>query len=162
AIVVMGGEGVRFMRTRHAVQLYAAGLAPRVVFSGGDLAGVGIACTSTELSVEAATSFGLPEEAIVLAPEAQSTLDEAANLQGLAAEQGWRSLLLVTDRFHTRRSLQTVRAYLPDVAIQVSAPDDPVYDPARWWRNERSLVLAVNEALKLGLYWLEYGISPIG
>lgn len=162
AIVVMGGEGGRFMRSRHAVALYAQGFAPIVVFSGGTLASTGIGCTSTALSLEAATGLGLPAEVVRLAPEAQSTLDEAANLRDLAAAEGWTHLLIVTDRFHTRRARQTLAAYLPGVTLQASAPDDPVYEAASWWRNERSLVFVVNEALKLGFYWIEYGIRPIG
>lgn len=162
AIVVLGGEGGRFMRTRHAVELYAQGMAPLVVFSGGTLASTGIACTSTALSVEAAAQLGLPEEAVLLAPEAQSTLEEAAHLHHLATEQEWTTLLIVTDRFHTRRALRTLEAYLPGIEIQAGAPDDPEYRPDRWWANERSLVFAVNELLKLGFYWIEYGIRPIG
>ena len=41
AIVVMGGEGGRFIRTQHALELYHAGVAPLVVFSGGTLLGAG-------------------------------------------------------------------------------------------------------------------------
>jgi uncharacterized SAM-binding protein YcdF (DUF218 family) len=162
AILVMGGEGGAFARTRHAVRLYEEGYAPVVVLSGGSLAGAGIACTSTALSLEAATALGLPEAAILLAPEAQSTLDEARNVRALAEQEGWRSLLLVTDRFHTRRSQQTMVALLPDAVIRASAPDDPLYNVTRWWANERSLVLSVNEIMKLGFYWIEYGIRPWG
>ena len=162
AIFVLGGEGGQFTRTRHALDLYDAGLAPKVVFSGGTLLGAGLACTSTELSLEAAQQLGLPAEAIVLADEAQSTLDEAENLARLADEQGWRSLILVTDRFHTRRALRTMQAMMPDVRMAISAPMDPQYDPAHWWGTEHGLIFAVNEALKLGFYWAEYGIKPFG
>jgi uncharacterized SAM-binding protein YcdF (DUF218 family) len=162
AIIVLGGEGGRFMRTRHAVELYAQGFASTVVFSGGTMASTGLDCTSTALSVEAAANMGLPAAAVRLAPEAQSTLDEATNLRTLIEAEGWTSLLVVTDRFHTRRARQTLAAYLPGMALQASAPDDPVYDAARWWGNERSLVLAVSEVLKLGFYWFKYGIRPIG
>src|SRR5690606_9751524 len=149
-----------FMRTRHAIELYAAGLAPVVVFSGGTMASTGIECTSTALSVEAAVDLGLPVQAVVLAPEAQSTLDEAANLRALAEAEGWSTLLVVTDRFHTRRARQTLAAYLPHISIRAAAPHDPLYQPARWWANERSLVFAVNELLKLAFYWINYGIPP--
>ncbi len=160
AAFVMGGEGQRFMRTAHAVSLYKEGLTPFVVMSGGTLLDVGIACTSTELSVEAAKQLGLGEDALILAGEAQSTYDEARNLAQLADERGWRSIVLVTDRFHTRRSLVTMRSLMPDVALYAGAPDDAYYDPARWWSNEHGLVFVFNELLKLGFYWAEYGIRP--
>ncbi len=101
AIVVLGGEGARYMRTRHAIDLFDAGLAPKVVFSGGSLLNAGIACSSTEMSAGAAEKLGLPSAAIVLSPEAQSTFDEGGNLRTLAKELGWHSLIVVTDRFHT-------------------------------------------------------------
>ncbi len=160
AVFVMGGEGGRFMRTQHAVKLYDAGLTPRVVMSGGTLLDAGLACSSTELSAEAAQRLGLAQDALILAGEAQSTYDEAGNLAQLAHERGWQSITLVTDRFHTRRSLHTMAALMPDVVLYASAPDDPRYDPARWWGNEHSLVFSVNEALKLGFYWVQYDIWP--
>lgn len=162
AIVVLGGEGNRNMRTRHAIELYEAGVAPKVVFSGGTLLTAGVACSSTELSEDAARVLGLPAEAMVTAGEAQSTLDEASNLEVLAEKRGWHDLVIVTDRFHTRRAYYTLRHYLPNLVLQISAPDDPWYDPVRWWGNEHSLVFAVNEVLKLGFYWTQYGIRPFG
>ncbi|MEX1021280.1 MAG: YdcF family protein [Litorilinea sp.] len=160
AIVVLGGEGGRFPRTAHALALYHDGVAPVVVFSGGTLLSAGIACSSTALSVEAAHALGLPAAAIRVAGEAQSTFDEAVNVRILAQDAGWDSLVIVTDRFHTRRALQTFRAYFPEIQLFADAPADPVYDADRWWDNERSLIFAVNEAIKLGFYWLRYGIAP--
>ena len=160
AIVVMGGEGGRYTRTEHAIELYNRGLAPIVVFSGGTLLSAGIACTSTELSVGAAERLGLPAEAVLLAGEAQSTWDEVNNLANLAEERDWYSLILVTDRFHTRRALRTLQSVMPNLSITASAPADSRYEARRWWDNEHSLVFVMNELLKLGFYWKEYGIRP--
>ena len=162
AIVVMGGEGGRYVRTQHALNLYEAGVAPVVVFSGGTLLSAGIACSSTEMSMDAAAQLGLPEDAIVISGEAQSTWDEANNLAALADEYGWQSLALVTDRFHTRRSLRTLETTMPQLQIVASAPSDSQYIASRWWANEHSLVFVVNELLKLGYYWKAYGVQPIG
>jgi uncharacterized SAM-binding protein YcdF (DUF218 family) len=160
AILVMGGEGGRYTRTEHAIELYERGMAPVVVFSGGTLLGAGLACTSTELSVDAAASLGLPNDAIIVSGEAQSTYDEALNFAKLAAENNWQSLVLVTDRFHTRRSLRTLQTAMPEQKIVASSPQDPRFDADRWWSNEHGLVFAVNEALKLGYYWRTYGVRP--
>lgn len=160
ALFVMGGEGQRFMRTQHAIALYEANVAPHVVMSGGTLLDAGVACTSTALSVEAARELGLSEDALILSGEAQSTYDEAVNLAALAEERGWESIGLVTDRFHTRRSLATMRELMPGVALYASAPDDPYFRAGRWWSTEQGLVYVVNELLKLGFYWAQYGIRP--
>ena len=161
AIVVLGGESLGFPRVQHALTLYRAGRAPVVVFSGGILRDTGLACSSARLSQEAALQIGLPFAAAMFAPEAQSTYDEAVNLGALAAKNGWHSLLLVTDRFHTRRALRTFQALAPDATIAVSAPDDPRYAPDRWWTTEDGLVAVVTELLKLGFYWARYGIASL-
>ena len=160
AIVVLGGEGSNFFRTRQAIRLFEEGYAPVVVFSGGTLEDAGIACSSAQLSFEAAQQLGLPDEAVIIAPEAQSTCDEAVNLNRLAQQHGWRSLIVVTDLFHTRRVARTFRNLLPGITIYLSAPPDPRYDAARWWQTERGLVAVSSEVLKLGFYWARYGIRP--
>lgn len=162
AIVVMGGEGGRYVRTQHAVELHNSGFAPVVVFSGGTLLDAGLACSSTELSLDAAEKLGLPAKAIVLSGEAQSTYDEAENIAVLAKQEEWESLILVTDRFHTRRSLQTMRWAMPEHTIYASAPLDSRFDADKWWGNEHGLVFAINELLKLVFYWREYGVHPVG
>ena len=161
AIVVLGGDGGNFYRVRHAVDLYNAGRAPVIVFSGGTLADAGLACSSAHLSVEAAQKLGLPAEAVVIADGAQSTYDEAVNLGRLARQHGWRSLIVVTDLFHTRRTARTFRTLLPDVAIYLSAASNPAYDAARWWQTEEGLVAVFSEAIKLAFYWARYGIGPV-
>ncbi len=161
AILVLGGESSGFWRTRHALALYEQGYAPLVVFSGGSLADAGIACSSASLSLEAAQQLGLPANAAIILDGAGSTYDEAVNFRRLASERGWRSAIVVTDAFHTRRAGNTFRALLPSVRISVSAAPNPRYVPAHWQRTEDGLVAVVNEYLKLGFYWFHYGIAPL-
>jgi uncharacterized SAM-binding protein YcdF (DUF218 family) len=120
----------------------------------------GVACSSAQLSVEAAEGLGLPGAAMVVSYEAQSTYDEAVNLSRLAEERGWHSLIVVTTPFHTRRAARTFRCLVPGVSIQASAAPDPRFDPGRWWGTEDGLVTVFNELLKLGFYWVNHGISP--
>jgi uncharacterized SAM-binding protein YcdF (DUF218 family) len=159
AIVVLGGGDPN--RVYHAVSLFDQGFAPTVVFSGGQLKDVGLACSSAQLSLEAARELGLPEGAAIIAPEAQSTYDEAVNLRRLSEERGWRALIVVTDPFHTRRAGRTFRALLPGVTVHVSAAPNPDHDPARWWQNEYGLLAVVDETIKLAFYWVKYGIAPL-
>lgn len=158
-IVALGGGGVD--RIAHAVALFEAGYAGHVVVSGGRLYTVGIACSSAQLSLEHAQDLGLPAEALVLAPEAQSTHDEAVNLRAIIEARGWTSLIVVTDPPHTRRAAHTFRALLPGITITVSAAPAPDYDAIRWWSNEQSFMAVVNEVVKLLYYWVKHGIAPV-
>jgi len=162
AIVVLGGEESNFFRVQHAVTLFNEGYAPVVVFSGGTLKDAGLACSSAQLSLEAAQKLGLPTDTTIIADNAASTYDEAVNLRRLAQQHHWRSLIVVTDLFHTRRAARTFRTLLPDTAIYLSAAPNPQYDAGRWWQTEEGLVAVFNEVLKLVFYWAKYGITPIG
>ena len=162
AIVVLGGDGGDFFRVQQAVDLFNEGHAPVVVFSGGTLKDAGLACSSAQLSLEAAQELGLPTGAAIIASGAQSTYDEAMNLGRLAQQHRWHSLILVTDLFHTRRAARTFRTLLPGTTIYLSAAPDPNYDAARWWQTEEGLVAVLNEMIKLVFYWVRYGIAPVG
>ena len=161
AIVVLGGEGGDFFRVQQGVALFNESCAPVVVFSGGiSLKDAGLACSSAQLSLEAAQELGLPASATIIASDAHSTYDEAINIRRLAQQRGWHSLIVVTDLFHTRRTARTFRTLLPDTAIYLSAAPDPHYDAARWWQTEEGLVAVFNEVIKLGFYWAQNGIIP--
>jgi uncharacterized SAM-binding protein YcdF (DUF218 family) len=161
AIVSLGGDTGGFPRVHHAVALFEQGYAPVVVLSGGTLAGAGLKCSSAQLSLEAAQELGLAADATIIALEAQSTYDEARNLSLLARQHGWHSLIVVTNAFHSRRADRTFRTLIPGVAISVSVAPDARYDPGHWWRNEYSVTAVIDELIKLGFYWVQYGIAPI-
>jgi uncharacterized SAM-binding protein YcdF (DUF218 family) len=163
AIVVLGGDGGNFYRVQQGVDLFNQGYAPVVVFSGGvSLKDAGLACSSAQLSLEAAQQLGLPMSATIIASGAQSTYDEAVNIRRLTQQHGWHSLIIVTDLFHTRRAARTFRTLLPDTTIYLSAAPAPNVDASRWWQTEEGLVAVFNEVLKLGFYWVRYGITPFG
>jgi uncharacterized SAM-binding protein YcdF (DUF218 family) len=163
AIVVLGGDGGNFFRVQQGVDLFNEGYAPVVVFSGGiSLKDAGLACSSAQLSLEAAQELGLPTNATIIASGAQSTYDEAVNLGRLAQQHGWHSLIVVTDLFHTRRAARTFRTLLPNTTSYPSAAPDPNVDASRWWQTEEGLIAVFNEVLKLGFYWAKYGITPMG
>ena len=163
AIVVLGGDGGDFFRVQQGVDLFNAGYAPVVVFSGGiSLKDAGLACSSAQLSLETAQELGLPNGVAIIADGAQSTYDEALNLSRLAQQHRWHSLIVVTDLFHTRRAARTFRTLLPDTTIYLSAAPDPNVDASRWWQTEEGLVAVLNEVIKLVFYWARYGIAPVG
>ena len=83
AIVVLGGDAER---AELAVDLFNQGYASTVVFSGGTLADAGLACSSSQLSLEAAQELGLPTEVAIIAHGAQRTYDDAVNICQLAQQ----------------------------------------------------------------------------
>jgi uncharacterized SAM-binding protein YcdF (DUF218 family) len=155
AIVVLGGGNGS--RAYHAVDLYNQGYAPWVVFSGGTRRGHSLAQQTRAF----AQGLGLPTSAALVADPARNTYQEAANLRRLAEREGWHSLIVVTDTLHTRRAARTFRAMLPGVTIYLSAAQDPGYDAAHWWDNKFGRRMVALEVIKLGFYWVHYGVRPV-
>jgi uncharacterized SAM-binding protein YcdF (DUF218 family) len=96
-----------WQRIYTAVQLFADGYAPVVVFSGGGTSSM----SEAEIYRDAAVWLGLPDNAAVLDPLPVSTADHPFTLLKVP---GWHvakdhRLLLVTSRLHSRRVLLTFR-----------------------------------------------------
>jgi uncharacterized SAM-binding protein YcdF (DUF218 family) len=94
-------------RIYSAVQLFADGYAPVVVFTGRGWSGL----SEAETYAQAAEWLGLPHEAILLDPHGTATNEHPLTIG--AATHGRVSretrLLLVTSRLHSRRVLMTFR-----------------------------------------------------
>lgn len=110
AIVCIGGGigghqlplDAGWQRIYTAVQLYADGFAPVVVFSGGG----GSRLSEAEVYAEAANWLGLPREAVALDPYTGSTAEHPRNLLKVEKLGITRDtpLLVVTSPIHARRT----------------------------------------------------------
>ena len=158
AIVVLGGEAYPPNRTIHALNLYKQQRAPVVVFTGGALPGQPPEISSARVALRYALARGLPAEVALVVDTAQSTYDEATLVRDLAAHHGWRSLIIVTDPYHTRRAVRTFRAIIPDVQVTASVAPlldtfaDPLSRGVLVWRYSAA------ELIKMAFYRLHYGI----
>jgi uncharacterized SAM-binding protein YcdF (DUF218 family) len=92
AVVVLSGDfGDRLAK---ALQLMRAGVAPTLVIDGEpDYARMAELCVTDE-----------PFEVVCLRPEPDSTRMEARALGRLAADRGWRRVVVVTSRSHVTRA----------------------------------------------------------
>ena len=115
AIVCIGG-GVTgsslptadgWQRIYTAVQLFADGYAPVVVFSGRGTTSL----SEAEIYRDAAVWLGLPPDAALLDPLPERTAEHPVTLLRVPGERFARdsSLVLVTSRLHSRRVLLTFR-----------------------------------------------------
>lgn len=116
AIVVLGAaqydgrpSAVFEARLRHAKSLYEADVSPRIVTVGGGAPG--------DRTTEAAAgrswlidNSGLPQVDVYAAPEGTNTQESIEAVAALMAERGWTSAVIVTDPWHSFRSLALARA----------------------------------------------------
>jgi len=114
AIVVMGAaqydgrpSAVLASRLDHAVRLYAEGVAPVLIVTGGRREG--------DRTTEAATArayavaHGVPDVAILDEDHGRSTLESLEAVTGILRARGLRSALFVSDRTHMLRVIRMAK-----------------------------------------------------
>ena len=147
-VIAMGGS-TPCLRPRYAVELYRQRLARKVVISGLPVEWGEAAQKETRQSL---VNFGATEADIVFADDTLNTRREADALVQLMREQGWKSALIVTDPFHTRRATYTFEQAAPDL-IFYAAPlpaGAGVWSPNRWWTRRGDMYYTVRELIAWG------------
>ena len=158
AIVVLGGDQERIGT---AVSLYKQGLAPEIWYTGNYTPAGQILLIETQLAYQAAIASGVPAGAIHLLPTT-STWEDGQQIAAYAKERGTRSIVLVTSWYHAHRGLCIVRRDFAGsgVAVSFQAAANSTFGPNNWWRNEEGLIDVFDEYIKIGYYWLNYGLAP--
>ena len=114
AIVVLGASqydgrpsDVFEARLRHAIGLFEAGVAPRVITLGGSQPGDRF--TEAAAGEEFLVSQGVPRLRVLAVGEGADTLESLEAYERVAQERGWRSAVLVTDPWHSLRARTMAR-----------------------------------------------------
>jgi len=146
AIVVLGDDNFYADRATHAAELYRQGVAGILAASGRRLrpnAGL------SELMEHDLVERGVPKEKIVrLAHDADSTSEEALALAHFAEERKWKSVVVVTSNYHTRRARYIFQKVFPaGIAVSVASARDGDFDPQRWWEKRKSTKLFAREMM---------------
>jgi hypothetical protein len=84
---------------------------------------------------------GVPKEKVErFAHDAENTREEAVALRRLAREKGWKSVVVVTSNYHTRRVRYIFqKVFAPGVAVSVASARDGRFDPQHWWEKRKSV-----------------------
>lgn len=129
AIVVLGAAQYRgrpspVLRARldHAVGLYAQGLAPRLVLTGGMAEGD----TASEAAVSRAYVLraGVPDTALLLENEGRTTSQSLRAVAQLLEVRGLERVILVSDPFHLFRASVVARREGLEVRTSPTRTDD--------------------------------------
>jgi uncharacterized SAM-binding protein YcdF (DUF218 family) len=154
AIAVHGGsyEG-DYDRTLYSFVLYWQGLAPKLWNTGYAI--------RERAVTELAHQHGIPPGDFNYLVT-NSSWEDGQEIAAMAKRQRVRSILIVTDWWHSRRALCADQLHL--VGSQVNVYYKPVQDspftPDNWWRSEDGRVLVLSELVKFGYYWVRYGMAP--
>jgi uncharacterized SAM-binding protein YcdF (DUF218 family) len=109
AIVVLGSaqyngvpSSIFEARLEHALKLYDAGVAPRIVTVGGKETGDQF--TEAEAGRDYLAKAGVPKDALLAVPKGVDTLESMRVVSAAFDEHGWHSAVLVTDPWHAMRA----------------------------------------------------------
>jgi uncharacterized SAM-binding protein YcdF (DUF218 family) len=144
AIIVLSDDNFYADRSSHAADLFRHGMAPLVVASGRRLRPyAGIA----ELMQHDLIERGVPKDKILaIAHNAENTREEAQALLPQAIDHKWRSVIVVTSNYHTRRARYIFLHVFPaQIDVRVSGSHDGDFDPEHWWQRRGSLKELVRE-----------------
>lgn len=162
AIVVLSGSATLLERTKEAADLYNSKVASRVVLTNDNLQGTWSSAEQRnpffyERARDNLVLTGVPQQQIeVIYHPVTSTYDEAQAVRDYAQAQGFKSILVVTSGYHSRRALWTLQQVFKDSNVQVGmrAVDTGIQTPPplTWWLHARGWQMVAGEYVKSVYY----------
>lgn len=166
AIVVLSGSSTYVERTQKAAELFRQGRAPLVLLTDDNTrGGWNSAQQRNPFFVERARDElikqAVPAEKIRIVPGlASSTHQEGLLVKDYTTAQGFKSLLVVTSAYHSRRALRSLRQTFSDTGITIGLdpvpPGSQTPSPAFWWLQPNGWRFVGSELVKVVYYWLRY------
>jgi len=144
ALLLLGDDNFYADQATHAAELFRQGVAPVIVASGRRLrpsAGI------VELEEHDLIERGVLKEKILRCPnDGDTTQEEAGALARFSQEHHFRSVIVVTSNYHTRRARYLFEREFPKrVAVSVASARDGDFDPEHWWEHRKSVRLFMEE-----------------
>ncbi len=166
ALVVLGGSSTYRERTSRAAQLFKEGRASRILLTNDNVQG-GYSPKEdrnplfVELAFDELKRQGVPADKIDIVPgTVSSTYDEAVCLRIYADEMKFRSILIVTSAYQSRRALWTMRRAFrgskTEIGIEPVAPGAQSPRAWTWWRYRLGWQMVPGEYVKIAYYRLKY------
>ena len=104
----------------------------------------------TQMALDA----GIPSSSIIRENQSGTTFENARYSLMIVKDQGYKSVLVVTSPYHTRRAGIIFHHFFQDIDVTICAVP---YDPAMtrsWWKQEDSARFVITEYLKMVWHYL--------
>lgn len=156
ADVIVILPGLESRRLQQAVKLVKQGFAGQILF-----------CASTRWHAFEHSEYDLAHEFLERQPaevrqitkllpvRGDSTATEGLYIENYLRTMGFRSAVLVTAEFHTRRSLYVYRSLFPGLQTSMSAVVDPSEFGVCWWQHRQWAKTLFNEIVRLA-FWVAF------
>lgn len=166
AIFVLAGT--QMTRPLEGADLYLEGYAPRLVLSREVLEPAfaiikrrgATVSSQVERARDVLIGLGVPATAIILPDRLHdNTAAEAITLRGLAQANHWRTVIVVTSKFHLRRAGFAMERELSGTGVRVLMRGSRYDDarPEQWWRQRGDIRDILSEVPKFAAYALGLG-----
>ena len=155
-IVVLAGEETE--RVEYGVKLFKEGWArkDRIILAGGPLVWK---YTWASLMKEHAKYLGVPKKAILLEDKSRNTEEDARFTKEILNKYGYKSCILVTSPYHSRRATKIFRKIMGDKIIVISAPAEKSwFSFDEWWKRRRDRARVLDEYSKF-MWLLIFGLK---
>jgi uncharacterized SAM-binding protein YcdF (DUF218 family) len=155
-IVVLAGEETE--RVEYGVKLFKEGWArkDKMVLAGGPLVWK---YTWASLMKEQAMYLGVPKNAILLEDKSRTTEEDARFTKEILNKYRYKSCILVTSPYHSRRATKIFRKIMGDKIIVISAPSEKSwFSFDEWWKRRRDRSTVLNEYSKFVWLWI-FGVK---
>lgn len=159
-IYVLGGNAKD--RGAKAAELFHSNFAKEIVCIGGNwhdvLEEYGITTLESEVTKKVIENRGVPSDKIRLIKHSTSTFEEKSHILKDIQEKGYKSVIIVSDKFHTRRIDGLFRDDLEDKNIRLIliGANNSDYNESDWWKTEKGLIMLNNEYIKNVFYLFKY------
>ncbi len=161
-IVIAANWDDTIIRARGGADLYKGGMAntifiPRMrrMHGQGELMLQGIQIPENrDILIAVLHGLGVPLAAIeTTVQEVKDTWDEAAEVRKFVDKGGYKSILLVTSKYHSRRAYLIFKDALKGKATVISVPTPyDLSDPRSWWTRRDDAQAVIMEYQKLLVY----------
>ena len=109
--------------------------------------------TWASLMQEHAVHLGVPKSAILLADKSRTTEEDALFTKEIMDKYGYKSCIIVTSPYHSRRALKIFKRGMGDKIKIISAPaEESWFRFDEWWKMERDRARVLDEYSKF--IWL--------
>jgi uncharacterized SAM-binding protein YcdF (DUF218 family) len=153
AIVILGLD-----RTDYGIKLFKQGMAPEIWHTGWN-SPESDASINNRIQAKLQAAH-IPHEAVHLLTTS-STWEDGEETAALARQRGVRSILVVTDWYHSRRALCVIRHHLKGSGVDIyyAQRGKPYPHLETWWKKGNSNYGLVElELKKLAYYFVRYGL----
>ena len=165
-VVVLSGSAAYEERTGRAADLYRIGVARKIILTNDNRQGGWSKAEQRnpyyyERAREELIRHSVsPDDIVVLPQPVYGTHDEALVLRRYFESTSYRSMMIVTSAFHSRRALWTLNRTFADTGIEIGIEPAPTGGqtpgPALWWLHLQGWEDVPVEYVKIIYYRLRY------